>query len=149
MCTFLRPLLRESSCETPHALLGRDAGSITEVTVGALDVEVMRCSQLGGKKTGHRRFSRNTECPINGLASPADLPSTAAGNRPLHGWLTDYRKQLVEPLPAVHRLPLADKVCLCANARSRIERSGRLKMCIRCIVDVEHIDPVRPVTDSP
>ncbi len=67
----------------------------------------------------------------------------STGGRP------DQPENLVNPLPAIHRLALAEEIGVARHRRTGLKHVGRLQVRGGRVVDVDHVHQVRTVAHAP
>ena len=93
-------------------------GEVTESAAGSRKVEVGRGVKLCGQKSCYSRLISATEqCPEH-LHGRASRVSNGQGNATSDGRDPSQHENLVDPVPAVHRLAVGDEVRLAADRRA-------------------------------
>src|SRR5436305_14564463 len=108
----------EKLAKAAHAFRCGHGRRVAEVFFCSLDIEIVRSAELCGEKAGHARLSARAEHMVECFQKSADFPCEWQRDRTRDRRQTAERQNLVDPLPAVHGLALADEIRAAADRRA-------------------------------
>jgi hypothetical protein len=134
--------------QTSQAFGRGDSRRVAEVAAGAADVEVVRRAELRGQEPCHSRLALDPQHTVYSFQHRADPPGSPRRDRLADLRQAGLNEDLVDPVPAVHRLSLTDEIGAAGDGRSGRQCIGRLQMSFGSVFHVDHVDPVRAVSHA-